>query len=179
MKIVKIVLISLVGLVALLVVAAVFMPKSYTIEKEVVISKPKVIVFQYLVYLQNQDDFSVWMKMDPKARKDSRGEDGTVGYVSTWDSDVENVGQGEQEITNIVDGERIDYELRFLKPYQSVAKSYITTTATENNETKVKWGFEGTTPFPMNLMLPFLKASLGGQLQQGLDELKKIMEERS
>ncbi len=42
-----------------------------------------------------------------------RGTDGTVGFVSAWDSPVRDAGKGEQEITKIDDGKRIDYELRF------------------------------------------------------------------
>ena len=51
--------------------------------------------------------------MDPDMKKTYRGTDGTVGFVSAWDSEKDDVGKGEQEIIKITDGERIDYELRF------------------------------------------------------------------
>ena len=46
------------------------------------------------------------------------GTDGTVGFISAWESDIKNVGSGEQEILNIVEGERLGYEIRFLKPFK-------------------------------------------------------------
>lgn len=45
------------------------------------------------------------------------GEDGTVGFVSGWKSNSSDVGSGEQEITGTTEGERIDYELRFIEPF--------------------------------------------------------------
>ena len=45
--------------------------------------------------------------MDPNIKTDFRGTDGTVGFISAWDSNnIKNVGKGEQEILNMVDGGR-------------------------------------------------------------------------
>jgi hypothetical protein len=36
--------------------------------------------------------------MDPDMKKTYRGTDGTVGFVSEWESNKKDVGTGEQEI---------------------------------------------------------------------------------
>ncbi len=41
-----------------------------------------------------------------------------------WSSENEKVGAGEQEIIAIVEGERIDFELRFLAPFRSTDPTY-------------------------------------------------------
>lgn len=44
--------------------------------------------------------------------------------------------------------------------------------------TKVKWGFSGSMPIPMNVMLPFMgmEESVGKDFQDGLNNLKGLLE---
>ncbi|MDO8898311.1 MAG: SRPBCC family protein, partial [Bacteroidales bacterium] len=119
MKILKKVLLAILIIVAIPFVIALFVKNDYAIEREVVISKPKQEVFDYVKFLKNQDNFSKWASMDSNMEKSFRGIDGTVGFVSAWSSEDDDVGVGEQEITSIADGERIEYELRFIKPFEA------------------------------------------------------------
>ncbi len=116
--------------------------------------------------------------MDPAMKKSYRGTDGTVGFVSHWESDNEEVGWGEQEIKKITEGERIDFELRFLKPFEATEPAYMATESINENQTKVKWGFSGHFSYPMNLMLLFydMEKMIGDDLQNGLGKLKEILE---
>lgn len=178
MKLIKIILIGFLLAVALLLLAALVLPSSYQVERSVSINKPKDQVFSYLVLLKNQDNFSVWMALDPNVKKTYKGEDGTVGFVSAWQSEKDEVGQGEQEITAIKPGERIDYELRFIAPFASVSPAYILTAQQAADQTKVTWGFKGDMPYPMNLLLLVMdmEQMIGNDLQQGLDKLKVLLE---
>jgi len=178
MKIIKAILFSILGIIALALIVALFMPKEYAVEREVIINQPKDSVFNYVKHLKNQDNFSVWAKTDPNMKKTFTGVDGTVGAISAWDSTNENVGVGEQEVIKITEGERIDFELRFKTPFESTADAYMSTEAISATETKVKWGFNGAMDYPMNLMLPFLEMDkvIGNDLQTGLDNLKVILE---
>ena len=90
-------------------------------------------------YLKNQDNFSKWAKMDPNLKKNYSGTDGTVGFISKWESQNKEVGKGEQEIKGMKDGEKIDYEIRFIEPFTSTSAAYMTTDAVSGNQTKVKW----------------------------------------
>lgn len=166
----------LVVLIALPLIAALFAKKDFEIEREIVIAKPKNQVFEYILLLKNQDKFSKWANIDPKMKKEYRGTDGTVGFVSAWNSEDQNVGVGEQEIKKITDGERIDYELRFIKPFASTAPAYMITETVPENQTKVKWGYIGTMAYPMNLMIPTIQAQLAADLDEGLKNLKKVLE---
>lgn len=179
MKIIKRLLIGIVVLIALVLIIAIFVKKEYAVEREVVINKPKSEVFEYIKYLKNQDSFSVWAMKDPNMKKEFKGEDGTVGFISAWDSDMKDVGKGEQEITGIIEGSKVDYELRFIKPFEATDNAYMTTEAGSDNQTTVKWGFHGKMDYPMNFMLLFMNMEdiLGKDLQQGLNNLKNKVEQ--
>ncbi len=178
MKILKTILFVILGIVAICLIAALFIKKDYAVEKEVVINQPKAVVFDYIKMLKNQDNFSVWAKMDPKMKKEYKGTDGTVGFVSAWDSEDGNVGKGEQEIKNIVDGERVDYNLHFIKPFESSSDAYMATESVDSTHTKVKWGFVGRMAYPTNLMLAFMdmNEAVGKDFATGLTNLKGLLE---
>lgn len=178
MKILKRIVLTLVVIVALALIVAAFMKKDYSVKREVVINKPKQEVFNYIKFLKNQDHYSVWAKMDPNMKKSYKGTDGEVGFISAWDSKKDDVGKGEQEIRKIVEGKRIDVELRFKKPFEATEKGYMTTDAAGENSTKVTWGFDGHMDWPMNIMFLFMdmEAMIGKDLQNGLNNLKKKLE---
>ena len=71
-------------------------------------------------------------------KKTFSGEDGIVGYFSAWESNNPEVGKGEQEIVSITPGQRINYELRFIEPFESKEKAYMITEAAGSNQTIVK-----------------------------------------
>jgi uncharacterized protein YndB with AHSA1/START domain len=178
MKILFIILIALVSLVALLLIVGLFMKKEYHVEREVVINKPKQSVFEYIKLLKNQNKYSVWATMDANMKTEFTGTDGTPGFVSAWDSQEKNVGKGEQEILKVVDGERVDYEIRFIKPFESTSDASMTTVSVNENQTKVTWAFTGKMKYPMNLMLLFMNMEkmIGNDLQKGLENLKGLLE---
>jgi len=180
MKIVKRILFVVIGIIALVLIVAAFLKKEYAVEREISIGKPRVEVFEYIKFLKNQDNYSKWATMDPAMKKEFRGTDGTVGFVSAWDSEKDDVGKGEQEIMKISEGERIDFELRFIEPFEATDNAYMTTEAVDDSTTLVKWGFNGKMNYPMNLMLLFMdmEGMLGGDLEQGLENLKCVMESR-
>jgi len=169
---------SVLGIIALFFILAAFAPKNYSVVRSIEINQPKDVVFDYIKYLKNQDNFSKWANMDPNMIKTFKGKDGTVGFVSRWESEDKNVGVGEQEILKISEGSRIDYELRFEKPWESVSPAYMTVETITPTKTKVNWAFKGHMAYPSNIMLLFMNMEemLGNDLQEGLDNLKEILD---
>jgi len=181
----KKILMGIGGLIAvLLIVLAVLVfisPTDFKVERDVVINKPKAEVFEYLKFVKNQNEWGPWMQRDPKIKMSYTGTDGEVGFISKWESDHEDVGTGEQEIKKIVDGERVDVELRFIKPWEATNKGFLITEDAGEGKTKVRWGFSGTMNRPMNLMLVFtdFEALVGKDFEEGLDKLKSIVEKQA
>jgi hypothetical protein len=178
MKILLWIVLLLAGVIVLLLVIGLFTKKDYTVGRDIIINRSKASVFEYLKILKNQNKFSVWGSMDPNMRTQFTGTDGTEGFISAWDSDNKNVGKGEQEILKIVEGERIDYEIRFIKPFKSTNWAYITTASINDDQTRVHWEFNAKMKYPMNLMLLFMNMEkmIGGDLEKGLQNLKSILE---
>jgi len=164
------------GIIGAVLLAGLIISRDMKASREVIIDKPSTEVFNYIRYLKNQDNFSKWASLDPEMKKEFRGTDGTPGFVSAWEGN-KKVGKGEQEITAVSEG-RMDTELRFEKPFKSVAKATMTAVPVNEAATKVTWGFEGRMNYPMNVMKVFMnmERAIGDDFSTGLNNLKRILE---
>jgi Polyketide cyclase / dehydrase and lipid transport len=176
MRIIMTVLFVLLGIIVLLLFIALFIKKDYSIETAITINKPKSEVFSYIKMLKHQANYNKWWMVDPNTKMDFTGIDGTTGFMAAWDSDNKQLGKGEQEIKRIIEGERIDYEIRFERPFKNIAQTYMATDSISPNQTRVKWVFEGANKYPMNLMNLFIGKLLGGDLQTSANNLKIELE---
>lgn len=177
MKILKKIIIAILIIIAIPLVIALFVKKEYAVEREVVINKPEQEVFNYIKYLKNQDKFSVWSMTDPNMKKEYTGTDGTPGFIYAWDGNSD-VGQGEMEITNIVENERVDIALRFIKPMEGKGEAYLATEPVDAGSTKVKWHMHGESSYPMNFMNLFMDGMIGNTLDKSLHNLKDTLEKQ-
>ncbi len=176
-KVLIIFAVFLVLIVSVPLIVALFMPTDFTVERTVEIDRPKDEVFEFVKYLRNQDQFSRWGSLDPNMRQEYRGTDGTVGFVAAWEGN-EDVGKGEQEITAIEEGRRIETRIQFIEPFESRADAYMITEEIGERQTRVIWGFESSFPRPMNLLLAVMNIdeAIGDDFEEGLTNLKTIME---
>ncbi|MBW8241168.1 SRPBCC family protein [Muricauda oceani] len=174
-----IVLYIVLGILALILLLAAIAPKSYNVSRAIEINRPKDVVFAYVKSLKNQDEWSPWGKRDPNMTTEFTGIDGEAGVTNKWKGNKQ-VGEGEQEITKIVEGKRIESELRFLKPFKSTSDAYIETVEVGSDRTKVIWGFSGKNVFPMSIMMLFMSMdkAVGKDFEEGLDSLKQILENK-
>ena len=178
MKWIKRLFLLILALVAAILIVGVFAPKKFHIERSVEVSLPKDSVYQYLKYLKNQDQFSVWARKDPKMKKTYTGTDGIVGFVSAWESKDNNVGTGSMELVKLTPGERIDMHLRFKVPFENEDDAFFETSSINANKTRVIWGFDGSSPYPWNALSYLLKMDemIGKDLEGGLKKLKSVLE---
>lgn len=169
------ILLVLGGLIALLLLLAAFMKKQHYVNREIIINAPCQKVFDYVKLLKNQDEFNKNAMAGGDRKKEFRGTDGTVGYVYAWSGD-KDAGQGEKEIKNIIEGKRVEAEIRFVKPMKAVATIVMETTALPNGQTKVNWSNAGTLPYPFNIMVPMLERHVARDMDASLLNLKNILE---
>lgn len=175
-KILKGILLVVVIIVGLALVTALFVKKDYSLTKEIIINKPKTEVFDYIRYLKNQNNYSKWALIDPDMQKTFTGTDATPGFVSAWDG--KKVGKGSQEIKKITEGQKIETEIHFIKPFESTMQSYMATDSIGPSQTRVSWNISGTSKWPMNLMNLCMDKMVGGDLTTGLQNLKNIQEKQ-
>ena len=165
----------IVGGILLIVLLSFVVTTAFEHDAEIIINRPKAVVFEYLKSLKNQNKWSVWGQMDPTMKLEFTGTDSSVGFISAWDG--KKAGKGAQEIRKITEGERIDIELRFEKPFKTTNNVYFVTSVVDENKTKVKWVMYGNSKRPFNLIFPLMVGSLLKDFNKGLSNLKTILEE--
>jgi hypothetical protein len=174
------ILLSLAVIIALLLIIALFMKRNHYVKREIIINAPRQKVFDYIRLLKNQDEFNKHAMAGPDRKKEFRGTDGTVGYIYSWSGD-KNAGVGEKEIKNIVEGKRIETEIRFIKPMVASATIIMETeslsdTGSNREQTKVSWSNAGTLKYPFNIMIPMMEKSVAKDMDSSLSNLKNILE---
>src|SRR4030095_3148484 len=154
MNIIVTILLIVGGIIALLLIIALFMRKEHYVKREIIINAPRQKVFDFLKLLKNQDQFNKWATADKKNRKEEfKGTDGTVGFIYSW-SGNKSAGHGEKEIKKIIEGKRIETEIRFIKPMRMSADVIFETESLSENQTKVNLINTGVSKYPLNLMIP-------------------------
>ncbi|MBC8054916.1 MAG: SRPBCC family protein [Sphingobacteriaceae bacterium] len=164
-------------IIALPMLIALFVKKEYNIERNIIINKPRQEVFDYVRLLKNQENYSKWVMADPDMKKEYIGTDGTPGFIYSWNGN-NKAGEGEQEIITIVEGERLDLEIRFKRPFEGKAFTPLSTESLTDGKTKLGWGMYGKSNYPMNLMTQLMKGVLAKDIDISLNKLKAILEKK-
>jgi hypothetical protein len=155
MKIIVRILAGIAVLIGLTLLVALFVKNDYDVHREVVINKSKAHVFRYIKHLENQKDYNVWLMADPNAKTE---------------------GMGEQQIKTILEGERFETEIHFIRPFQGIAQTYLLTEGVGAEQTKVTWGMKGESNYPMNITNLFTGQMLGKDMVKSLENLKSVLE---
>ncbi len=164
-----------IGLILTLLIVAAMMPKSYSIEKNMVIKCPVTEVMNRISDLNYYSQWNPWQQSDPTAKSTITGTAGSPGHKYAWEG--KKVGVGSLTLLNM-DRKHIHFYLEFLKPWKAKAKdNWSFEQWGDGDETKVTWQNSGDLPWPMaRLMGPMLNKNLNHQFEQGLNNLKKICE---
>jgi hypothetical protein len=175
MNILFTILLVVAGIIALLLIIALFMKREHYVKREIIINAHRQKVFDYIKLLKNQDEFNKHAMAGPDRKREFKGTDGTVGYIYAW-SGNKNAGEGEKEIMNIVEGKRIETEIRFVKPMTATACIIMETESLSDNQTKVIWSNAGTLKYPVNIFIPMMEKSVAKDMDSSLSTLKNILE---
>ncbi len=175
MNTIIVILLSIAGVIVLLLIIALVLRKEHYVKREIVINSPKQKVFDFLRFIENQDKFNKWAKTDPDRKIETKGTDGTIGYIYSW-SGNKQAGQGAKEIKDIIEGKRIETVIRFTKPMNVIASMIMETEALSDNQTKVNFINTGTLKYPLNIMIPMAERNFAKDLDGSLATLKKILE---
>lgn len=165
----------LLGLIVLILLAAAMMPKSYNVEKSVIIKRPVAEVMNRVGDLNFYSQWNPWQQTDPTAKSTITGTPKTPGHKYAWEG--KKVGIGSLTMTGI-DSKHIHFDLEFIKPWKSKAKdNWMFEAWGDGGEVKVTWQNSGDLPFPIaRLMGPMINKQLNHQFGVGLDNLKKMCE---
>ena len=162
------------GLIITLLIISALMPKTFNVEKTMVISRPVRQVMDRVGDLNYYSQWNPWQQSDPTATNTITGSPKTPGHKYAWVG--KKVGVGSLTLNNL-DDKHIHFDLEFLKPWKSKAKDNWLFESWGDEETKVTWQNSGQLPWPMaSLMGPMINKNLNKQFEQGLSNLKKMCE---
>lgn len=152
--------------------------KSLQIVKTVTIKGAKQDVFDMVKYLNNFPKWSPFLAQDPNQKYEVKGTDGTVGAQYHWNG---NKGKdiGYQEIAKIDNLTFIGMKCDIQKPF--VAKptfDYYFAETTNGIEVKQDFKLESGTFDALFMWLFGAKTAMEKTNQQGLDLLKKAIENK-
>ena len=171
------ILLVIAGIIALLLIIALFIKREHYVQRKIIINAPRQKVFDFLKFLKNQEQFNKWAKTDPDRKEEFKGTDGTVGYIYSW-SGNKNAGAGEKEIKNIIEGKRIETEIRFVKPMEVSASVIMETESLPDDQTKVYLTNAGTLRYPLNILIPVAEKNFAKDMDISLTTLKDILEKQ-
>lgn len=175
-KILKIIGGILVLLIAFVLIAGIFVSKTFHIDKTVTINAPIEKVWSNVNSLQNMVKWSPWLDADPNVKTSFEGQEGAIGSSYKWNGN-KDVGSGIQTITKIEQPKRIDSRLHFIEPFEGEADTYVAL-INDGSGTKATWSFDSKYKYPMNVMQLFIDMDdmIGKQFDKGLGKLKSLSE---
>lgn len=175
MNILITILLVLAGIIALLLIIGLFTKREHYVRRVLIINTPIQKVFEYLKLLKNQEEWNRNAKGDPNKKEEFIGSDGTVGFIIAF-SGNKNVGEGQKKIINIIEGKRIETEMRFVKPMKFSASLIMDTEPISDNQTKITLSHAGIMNYPMNIMIPIFEKMFAKQMDISFSNLKTVLE---
>ena len=144
------------------------MPKM-RIERSTSIEAPPEKIYRVISDFNDWRPWSPWLLMEPEVKV-------TVAPDSkSYEWEGKRTGVGNMKIVKEKENQFIDYDLNFLKPWKSHAKTNFILTQ-EGSATKVSWTMDSKLPFYLFFMKRMMEAYVGADYERGLDMLKAYVE---
>jgi hypothetical protein len=175
MRLLRNILIGGVALVGLALIAGFFLPRHVIVERELIVDAPPEAIFPHVSSLQAFAAWSPWGDLDPDMQVAYSGPDTGVGNVMEWTSEHPNVGNGRQEIVELVENERVLTDLDFGD--MGTARAWWQLDP-EGSGTRVTWGLDadmGAGPIGRWFGL-MMDGMVGGDYERGLSRLQAAVE---
>lgn len=159
-------------------------PKEITLERSVLIDAPVEDVYGNISSLEAQSVWAPWKEEDPEMVNTYAGQRGTVGSRNGWTG--EKAGVGNQVITAIDEGKRVESEMEFIEPKEMAGKAdaWLEVAPKGDAQTEATWGFKLDMDLPffmrgMGIMIQSsMESGLGPNYEKGLANLKALCEKR-
>src|SRR5687768_13802416 len=164
----------LVVLVLIAVAAAYFLPRSFRVERSIVIQARPEVVFAQFEDLKSWKNWTAWHERDPAMKLSYSTPSAGVGAWSAWESQTE--GNGKMTITAQAPMKRVVYTLEF--PDMKMISSGTIELQPAEKGTRVVWtsaGDLGLNPTHRWFGL-FMDKFIGKDFERGLVKLQALAE---
>lgn len=140
------------------------------------VSAPEV--FEFVNNFHKWNLWSPWIKLDPNTKVSFEGAPEGKGAIMHWGGD-HKVGEGSMTIIDSQPNQSIALELNITAPFR-ITYTALVTFSDVGNQTTVTWSMSGENSFISKALELLLncKKLVGIQFEQGLANLKKIVESK-
>jgi hypothetical protein len=174
MKILKIVLGIIAALLIIFFVGGLFLPKTYSVNRSTVINAPDSVIYTNIADFNEFYKWNPWAKMEPTAKTSVTGPIGQPEHLYAWEG--EKTGSGQMKIKSVTLNKMVDIELRFIKPFESLADTRFDIVK-EGEGNKVTWTMSGENVGTMNKWMGLMMdGMIGKDFEDGLKYLKEKSE---
>jgi uncharacterized protein YndB with AHSA1/START domain len=175
----KKILIALAAIVVIVVVVVAMQPSEYRVERSETVSAPAAELFAQVNNFHKWEAWSPWAKLDPAAKVSFEGPDEGAGAVLGWAGN-NKVGEGKMTLTESQPNDRIMIKTDFVRPFEGTNTTEFTFKP-EGEQTAVTWSISGHQGFIAKAFCLVMngKKMMGDTMQQGLTQLKSVVESAS
>lgn len=170
------ILIVVAAVVAVFLVVVALQPADFRIQRTALIAAPAQVVFAQVNDFRKWLAWSPWEKMDPALKRTYEGPPAGTGAKYAWQGN-KKVGEGQMTITGSRPGELVRIKLEFFKPFAATNTAEFTFKP-EGGGTAVTWSMTGHNNFMAKAVSLFMSMEkmVGGQFEQGLAQMKSVVE---
>ncbi|MCA9092789.1 MAG: SRPBCC family protein [Planctomycetaceae bacterium] len=172
----KKILLGVISLILLLVIIVALQPEDFKISRSMSMDASPEKIFPQVNDLTLFNGWSPWAKLDPDQKLTISDPSSGVGASHAWKGNS-SVGEGKMTIVESLTNERVGMKLEFIRPFQ--CNNDVEFTFNPNgDQTEVTWTMTGKNNFMAKLMglLMNMDKMVGGQFEEGLTNMKKIVE---
>jgi hypothetical protein len=174
MKFLKVLLVIVAILAIIFFLGGLFLPKTYSVSRATTIKATDSVVYNNIANFNEFYKWNPWAKMEPTAKTSVTGTPLQPGHIYAWEG--KETGTGQMKINTAETNKMVDIELKFIKPFESIADTRFDIVP-ENNGTKVTWSMSGENKGTMNKWMGLMMDSMiGKDFEDGLKYLKSKSE---
>jgi hypothetical protein len=166
-------------IVVFLIVVA-LQPSDFRIERSATMRAPAPAAFVQVNDFQNWQAWSPWEKIDPALKRQYEGPKAGTGAVYAWQGN-KDVGEGRMTIMESRPAELVRIKLEFFKPFAATNTAEFSFKPAGADTTAVTWSMAGQNTFLSKAISLFIDMDrmVGGMFDQGLTQMKAIVERRA
>ncbi len=169
--------VSAIGILVLIFLFYVSMkPGHFSYSRNGIIKAPPEKIFPYLSQLKMGSMWSPYEKIDPNMKHTFIGTDGIPGAKMEFEGNSK-AGSGSLEMLSMVPNQKVEYRLLMTKPMKADNRVVYTLEPTPEG-TRFIWTMTGESNFIGKLFSTLIDCEkmVGGQFEEGIQNLKKVVE---
>ncbi len=163
--------ISLVG-----VALATFLPRSYSVERQIHIDAAPNKVFEVVSLLSSRPTWSAWYEREPNAPTEFEGTPGGIGSTMRWVG--KDIGSGQVTVTAVEPNRSVVTHLQLIAPMAMESQDTIELEP-DATGTRVTWRNQGNLSGVKRFFGLLMDKIMGEDYDRGLTNLKHLIEQKS